>query len=98
MFNIGLPELMIIVLVVIVFISPKELPGFLRKLGRGVQQIRHMREQFARSMREIQDDLGLTDSGTRGAQGGATREGPRRAAASAAEERRTGSSDEGGGI
>ena len=97
MFNIGLPELMIIVLVVIVFISPKELPGFLRKLGRGVQQIRHMREQFTRSMREIQDDLGLTDSGARGAQGGATREGPRRAA-SAAAERRTGSWDEGGGI
>ena len=98
MFNIGLPELLIIILVVILFISPKQLPGLFRKVGRGVQQIRRMREEFTQSLRDVQEDLGLMDRGTPGTHVGGAREGPRRAAASAAAERRTGSWDEGGGI
>ena len=70
MFNIGLPELLVIVLVVVVFLNPRELPGFFRKLGRGVQQIKHMREEFTRSLRDVQEDLGLTDRGTRGTPAG----------------------------
>jgi Sec-independent protein translocase protein TatA len=98
MFNIGLPELLIIVLAVIVFISPKQLPGFFRKVGTGVAKIKGMREEFTRSLRDVQEDLGLTERGTPGAQGGTQREGPRRAGSTGAAERRPASWDEGGGI
>ena len=57
MFRIGLPEILIVLAVVVILVKPKDLPGFFRKVGRGVRQLRGLREEFTRSVREMQDDL-----------------------------------------
>ena len=36
MFGIGLPEMIVIAIVALVFIGPKNLPGVLRSVGRGL--------------------------------------------------------------
>ncbi len=96
MFNIGLPEILIIFIIVVIFVNPKELPGLFRKLGRGVQQIRRMREDFTQSLRDVQEDLGLTNPGTRGAYG--STDGVRSARDPGDAKRRPEWWNEGGGI
>jgi sec-independent protein translocase protein TatB len=57
LFRVGLPEILIVLAVVVILVKPKDLPGFFRKVGRGVRQLRGLREEFTRSVREMQDDL-----------------------------------------
>ena len=83
MFRIGLPEILIVLAVVVILVKPKDLPGFFRKVGRGVRQLRGMRQDFTRSVREMQDEL------DRAAPVEEQRAGEHRAG---------GSGDEGGGI
>ena len=40
MFGIGLPEMIVIAIVALVFIGPKNLPGVLRSVGRGLVQLK----------------------------------------------------------
>jgi Sec-independent protein translocase protein TatA len=54
-FGIGIPEILIIALVAIVFINPKDLPGLFRNLGKGYQQIRRMREDFMKGVKNIKE-------------------------------------------
>jgi sec-independent protein translocase protein TatB len=98
MFNIGLPEMLVIVFVVVLFVDPKQLPGLFRNIGKGVQQIRRMREEFTRSMRDVQNDLGLTNVGSSGAPDGAMAERPLEAGKSGTAKRCPETWDEGGGI
>ena len=44
MFGLGFVEILIIFLVVIIFINPKDLPKVFRRLGRLVQQLRDIRD------------------------------------------------------
>ena len=62
MFNVGLPEILIIILVVVVFVNPKEFPGFFRKVGKFVQQMKDMRETFTRSVEEIKNQINTADT------------------------------------
>jgi len=57
LFRIGLPEILIVLAVVVILVKPKDLPGFFRKVGRGVRQLRGLREEFTQSVREMRDDL-----------------------------------------
>ena len=74
MFDIGWGELLVIGIVALVVIGPKELPGVLRTLGQGMAKIRRMASefqgQFQEAMREaeMQDIKKHVDDAARGIQ------------------------------
>jgi sec-independent protein translocase protein TatB len=57
MFGLGFFEILIIFLVVIVFINPKDLPKVFRRLGRLVRQLRDIRDSSVQYMRKIEKEL-----------------------------------------
>ena len=65
MFGIGLPELIIIAVVALIFIGPKNLPGVLRSLGRGLVQVKRatneVRETVQEEMDQIEREIDLKD-------------------------------------
>jgi sec-independent protein translocase protein TatA len=48
--NIGFPELMLIMLVIVIFFGPKKIPEFAKSLGKGIAE-------FKRAMRDVQSEL-----------------------------------------
>jgi sec-independent protein translocase protein TatA len=48
--NIGFPELMLIMLVIVIFFGPKKIPEFAKSLGKGIAE-------FKRAMRDVQTEL-----------------------------------------
>ena len=46
MFNIGFAELMLILLVAVVIVGPKDLPKIARALGRGVRSLQQLFDDF----------------------------------------------------
>ena len=54
MFGLGFFEILIIFLVAIIFINPKDLPKVFRRLGRLVQQLRDIRDSSVRYMKRIE--------------------------------------------
>ena len=60
MFGIGIPEILIIALVAIVFLNPKDLPGLFRNVGKGYHQIRRMREDFLKEVNDIKQGFDIT--------------------------------------
>ena len=65
MFGIGLPELMIIAVVALIFIGPKNLPGVIRSLGRGLVQVKRatneVRETVQEEMNQIEREIDLKE-------------------------------------
>jgi Sec-independent protein translocase protein TatA len=63
-FGIGIPEILIIALVALVFLNPKDLPDLFRNLGKGYRQIRRMREDFMKEVDGIKEGIkeGIKDS------------------------------------
>ena len=65
MFGIGFPELIIIAVVALIFIGPKNLPGVLRSLGRGLVQVKRatneVRETVHEEMNQIEQEIDLKD-------------------------------------
>ena len=65
MFGIGLPEMIVIAIVALVFISPKNLPGVLRSVGRGLVQLKRatneVRTTVQDEMDQIERDIDLKD-------------------------------------
>ena len=57
MFGLGFFEILIIFLVAIVFINPKDLPKVFRRLGRLVRQLRDIRDSSVQYMRKIEKEL-----------------------------------------
>lgn len=62
MFDIGWTELMVVAIVAILFVGPKELPGMLRMAGRTVKKVRGLagdvQRQFDDALRDAElDDL-----------------------------------------
>ena len=53
--NIGFPELMLIMLVIVIFFGPKKIPEFAKSLGKGIAE-------FKRAMRDIQSELTKPES------------------------------------
>ncbi len=65
MFGIGLPEMIIIAIVALVFIGPKNLPGVLRSVGRGLVQLKsatnELRTTVQDEMYQIELEIDLKD-------------------------------------
>jgi Sec-independent protein translocase protein TatA len=55
--HLGLPEIILIALVIVLFVNPKELPGLFRRVGKVFQQVKEMRDSFTKSMKDFENDL-----------------------------------------
>jgi sec-independent protein translocase protein TatB len=56
-FGLGFVEILVILLVAIVFINPKDLPKLFRRLGRLVGQLRDIRDSSVRYIRRIEREI-----------------------------------------
>ncbi len=61
MFDIGWGELLVIGIVALVVIGPKELPGVLRTLGQGMSKIRRMASEFQGQFQEAMREAEMQD-------------------------------------
>ena len=61
MFDIGWTELMLIGVVALIVIGPKDLPEMFRTLGRFTAKLRSMSRDFSRAMEQAAKDSGVND-------------------------------------
>lgn len=61
MFDIGWTELLIIGIVALIVVGPRDLPGMFRTLGRFTAKARGMAREFSRAMNEAADESGVKD-------------------------------------
>ncbi|MDE0307124.1 MAG: Sec-independent protein translocase protein TatB [Albidovulum sp.] len=61
MFDIGWSELLIIGIVALIVVGPKDLPGMFRALGRFTGKMRGMAREFQRAMNQAADESGVKD-------------------------------------
>jgi sec-independent protein translocase protein TatB len=61
MFEVAWSELLIVAIVAIVVVGPKELPGLLRTLGRIIGKLRRQADEFRRQFDESMRDAGGED-------------------------------------
>ena len=66
MFDIGWSEILVIAVVAVVVVGPKELPRMLRSFGKTMGQVRRMsndfKRQFDEALREAEREAGLEDT------------------------------------
>ena len=61
MFDLGWTELLLIGIVALIVVGPKELPVLFRKAGLFVGKIKGMAREFSRAMNNAADDVGVSD-------------------------------------
>lgn len=61
MFDIGWTELLLIGIVALIVVGPKELPGMFRKMGQFTGKARAMARDFQRAMDSAADEAGVKD-------------------------------------
>lgn len=61
MFDIGWVEMMVVVVVMIVVIGPKDLPAVLHTMGKWIAHVRAMARSFQNSIEEMAQEAGLDE-------------------------------------
>lgn len=61
MFDLGWTEMLVIGIVALIVIGPKDLPIMFRKLGQFVGKAKGMAREFSRAMNDAADDAGVKD-------------------------------------
>ena len=61
MFDIGWSEMLVIVIVLIVVVGPKDLPKVMRMAGRWAAKARHMASEFQNSLQDMAREAELDD-------------------------------------
>ncbi|MCI2394528.1 Sec-independent protein translocase protein TatB [Aliiroseovarius sediminis] len=61
MFDIGFSELLLIGVVALIVVGPKDLPGMFRTLGRFTARARQMGREFSQAMNDAADESGAKD-------------------------------------
>mgnify|MGYP000308780766 CR=1 FL=1 len=62
MFGMGWTELLIIGIVALIVVGPKDLPVLFRNMGRFMGKARGMAREFSRAMEQAADDAGVKDA------------------------------------
>ena len=57
MFDIGLPELVLVGVVVLLLFGPQKLPEIARSLGKGMQKIKKAQMEFQREMNSVKEEM-----------------------------------------
>lgn len=61
MFDLGWTELLVIGIVALIVVGPKDLPVLFRNVGRFVGKAKGMAREFSRAMNDAADDAGIKD-------------------------------------
>lgn len=61
MFDLGFAELLVIGIVALIVVGPKDLPVMFRKAGQFVGRMRGMAREFSQAMNEAADETGMRD-------------------------------------
>ncbi|MBS0122909.1 Sec-independent protein translocase protein TatB [Thetidibacter halocola] len=61
MFDLGFGELLVIGIVALIVVGPKDLPVLFRNVGRFMGKARGMAREFSRAMNEAADEAGVKD-------------------------------------
>lgn len=61
MFDLGWSELLVVGIVALIVVGPKDLPVLFRNVGRFVGKARAMAREFSRAMNDAADETGLRD-------------------------------------
>ena len=62
MFDLGWSELLVIGIVALIVIGPKDLPGMFRQLGKFTAKVRRMARDFQRAMEDAADETGVKET------------------------------------
>ncbi len=63
-FNIGTPELFVIILVIIMFFGSKKIPELARGLGKGIREVKNatsdIQEEIRKSSAAVKEEINIT--------------------------------------